>query len=222
MPRYMVTHSLLASWDRAMYGDPYEDLTTERDPSHEFMQVLRREPTATTEAMQNGIDFENLVTDIVNGKQVVKEVPGEVNPVTGEVCWQKEYPRWYDAAAKVAGIVQGGQLQYKARKRLEVNGTDILLYGRLDVLKAGEIIDIKFSKTYDRGKYYHSTQHPAYFQLVPEAYKFTYLVTNGNDVWKEAYFREETRGIIGDIADFLKWLEYSGNMEIFKEKWVVK
>lgn len=222
MARYMVTHSLLAAWDRAMFGDPYEDLTTERDAVHEFMQVLRREPTPTTEAMQNGIEFENLVTDIVNGKQVVKEVPGEVNPVSGEVCWQKEYPRWYEGANKIAEIVRGGQLQYKVSRLLHIGAADILLYGRLDVLKAGGVYDIKFSKSYDRGKYFRSTQHPTYLQLVPEASKFTYLVSNGTDLWTETYRREETPSIIGFISDFLTWLERTGYLEIYKEKWVVK
>ena len=55
MGRYLMTHSLLASWLYTMKENPYEDMTTERDPMGEFMQTLRREPTLTTEAMQNGI-----------------------------------------------------------------------------------------------------------------------------------------------------------------------
>ena len=49
----------------------------------EFMLTLRREPTPTTEAMQNGIDFEDLVTSIINGR-------GDPNN------------QWYAAAEKVA------------------------------------------------------------------------------------------------------------------------
>lgn len=65
MGRYLMTHSLLSSWLYTMKGNPYEDMTTERDPMAEFMLTLRREPTPTTEAMQNGIDFEDLVTSII-------------------------------------------------------------------------------------------------------------------------------------------------------------
>ena len=68
MGRYLMTHSLLASWLYTMKENPYEDMTTERDPMGEFMQTLRREPTPTTEAMQNGIKFEDMVTDIINGR----------------------------------------------------------------------------------------------------------------------------------------------------------
>lgn len=61
MGRYLMTHSLLASWLYTMKENPYEDMTTERDPMSEFMQTLRRDPTPTTEAMQNGIKFEDML-----------------------------------------------------------------------------------------------------------------------------------------------------------------
>ena len=67
---YLMTHSLLSSWLYAMKSSPYEDLTSERDAYGDFLKTLRREPTETTQAMQNGIDFENMVTDIVNGVEV--------------------------------------------------------------------------------------------------------------------------------------------------------
>ena len=150
-----MTHSLLSSWLYAMSDNPYADMTTEDNSMEEFLKVLRREPTETTEAMQNGIDFEDMITSILNSGMCDVE------------------DKWYDAALKAANRVRGGTLQFKAYKQITVNGMDFLLHGRLDVLKAGEIIDIKFSKGYDRGKYFDSTQHPMYFELVPEAVKFT-------------------------------------------------
>ena len=139
MGRYLMTHSLLSSWLYTMKGNPYEDMTTERDPMAEVMLTLRREPTPTTEAMQNGIDFEDLVTSIINGR-------GDPNN------------QWYAAAEKVARRCAGGILQYKAKKVVEVGGVSLLLYGRLDCLKAGEIIDVKFTKSYDAGKYFEMVE----------------------------------------------------------------
>ena len=201
MPRYLMTHSLLASWLYAMKENPYEDATTERDPYAEFLQVLQREPTPTTEAMQKGIDFENLVTNIVNGTGDSKD-------------------RWYDAARKVAGYVRGGILQYKARRIITVRNVELVLYGRLDCLKAGVIQDIKFSGSYDRGKYFSSTQHPTYFEIVPEAKSFVYLVSNGSEVWTERYSREETPSILPTISDFLEWLDALELAPLYKEKWL--
>jgi hypothetical protein len=197
---YLITHSLLSAWLYAMRDNPYEDATTERDYYQDFLRTLRKEPGEQTEAMLNGIAFEDLVTDIVNG-----------DADTGH--------KWYEAACKVAQRVRGGQLQYKAKKEITVSGVTILLYGRLDVLKAGEIIDIKFSKSYDRGKYIDSTQHPTYMELIPEAYRFTYLVTNGSEVWTEAYRRDETPDIVPVIEGFLQYLREADLWEVFAANW---
>lgn len=203
MARYLMTHSLLASWLYMMRSNPYEDATTERNPLEEFMLTLRREPTPTTEAMQNGILFEDLVTEVVKGG-------GDPND------------QWYDAAANIAHRVRGGVSQLRARREITVSGISVVLYGRLDWLKAGEIVDIKFTRNYDPGKYFDSTQHPTYFELVPEAQTFTYLVSNGSSVWPETYRRDETRSIYPIISDFFDWLEAMGLMEVYKEKWVAK
>ena len=200
MSRYLMTHSLLAAWLYTMKENPYEDATSERDPMGEFLTVLRREPTPTTEAMQNGIRFEDLVTSIINGHAAPTDA-------------------WYAAAEKVAARCSGGVLQYKAKKPIEVGGVNLLLYGRLDCLKAGEIIDIKFTKNYDAGKFFSSTQHPTYFEMIPEARQFTYLASNGNDVWTETYRREESRSIFPIISDFLDWLRTSNLMPVYQEKW---
>lgn len=204
MARYLMTHSLLSAWQYAMSEDPYADSTTERDPMEDFMKVLRREPREVTEAMQNGIDFEALVYRIARG---IRETTDKDD-------------RWYDAACEIADVIRGGAVQYKAKKPLTVAGTDILLFGVLDVLKAGTIYDVKFSKSYERGKYFDSTQHPAYFELIPEADTFSYLVSNGSSVYTETYRREETRSIKPVISDFLGWLDGCGLMPIYREKWV--
>ena len=200
MGRYLMTHSLLSYWLCTMKGNPHEDMTTERDPMGEFMLTLRREPTPTTEDMQNSIKFEDLVTAIINGRADPNDP-------------------WYAAAEKVARRCAGGILQYKVKKTVEVGGTSLILYGRLDCLKAGEIIDIKFTKSYDTGKYFSSTQHPTYFELVPEARQFTYLASNGSTVWPETYRRDEAPSIFPVISDFLDWLRATNLLQVYKEKW---
>lgn len=199
-----MTHSLLSSWLYSMKGNSYEDSTTERNPREEFLAVLRREPTPTTEAMQNGIDFEDTVNALA-----LHQPPTARNA-----------DKWYDAAFKIAQYVEGGVSQYRAKKTIQVQGLSILLYGRLDWLKAGNIIDIKFSKGYERGKYVDSTQHPVYMELVPEATVFTYKISNGVEVWTETYRRDETPSIYPIISDFLDWLQAQGLMEVYKEHWL--
>ena len=215
-----MTHSLLSSWLYAMSDYPYADMTTEYNSMEEFLKVLRREPTETTEAMQNGIIFEDLITAILQGNETFGFFEMyDQDSMNGLIPAETSEHKWYEASLKAANRVRGGTLQFKAYKQITVNGMDFLVHGRLDVLKAGEIIDIKFSKGYDRGKYFDSTQHPMYFELVPEAGKFTYLVSNGNEVWEETYRRDEAGDIKSVISDFVDWLNATGYMALYMEHW---
>ena len=201
--RYLMTHSLLSSWLYCLKEDPYEDATSEKDKLQEFLTVLRREPTETTEAMRNGINFENLVDAVARG--------------VGD-----RHDKWFAAAYNVANRIRGGIPQVKINKQVEVSGYTLVLHGRLDWLKPGEIFDVKFTKNYDPGKYFYSTQHPFYFELVPEARCFTYLASNGNGVWPETYRRDESPSIFPIIADFLEWLTVTGYMDLYQKHWVAK
>ena len=203
MPAYLLTHSLLSSWLYSLRENPYEDMETEKDAREEFLKVLRREPTETTEAMQNGVDFENLVTACIDGRG-------------------NRSDKWYDAASAVASELKGAQLQFVASKRVLIAGQEYVLYGRFDALKAGVISDIKFSKGYEKGKYFDSTQHPMYMFLMPTAQEFTYIVSNGSFVWHETYTREETKDIFPIISSFLSWLEDAGLLELYKQHWVAR
>lgn len=202
MERYLMTHSLLSSWLYALKDNPYEvagedDKLTAYD---EFLLTLRRIQTPTNEAMQKGIDFEDLVTRIVGG-------------------YDATYHKWYDPAAKIAGIVKGGVLQCRATKQTVIRNIPVFLYGRIDALKAGVVHDIKFSGSYETGKYISSTQHPMYMELVPQATAFTYLVSNGEHMWPETYTREEIPSIYPTISGFFDWLDIRGLMSLYKEKW---
>lgn len=204
MERFLVTHSLLSSWLYAISENPYEDATTEKDSLADFLTVLRREPTETTEAMQNGIDFENLVTAIAEN-------------APHDNCHQ-----WYDGAKQIADIVRNGVFQYVAKRDAVIGGRNVLLYGRLDALKAGHIYDIKFSRRYEVGKFYDSTQHPMYLNLVPEAMDFTYLVFNGSSVWQERYSRKDTMPIEPVVEHFFEWLRGQGLDDLYRENWGAK
>ncbi len=203
MARYLITHSLLASWIYSMKENPNEDTTTEKKSLDEFLKVLRREPVETTEAMREGIRFENLVDAIVHG--------------TGD-----PEDKWYKAAQNVANRVHGGVPQVKINRQVQVDGYTLVLHGRLDWLKAGEIIDVKYTEKYESGKFFSSTQHPMYFELVPEAQSFTYLVSNGRNVWPETYRRDESTSILLIISNFLNWLVATGYIDLYKEKWLAK
>lgn len=59
-----------------------------------------------------------------------------------------------------------------------------------------------------------------YFEIVPEASTFTYVISDGTDVWTETYRRDETRSIIPICADFLAWLDAHDLFDVYRQFWV--
>lgn len=197
---YLMTQSLISSWMYAMKENPYADATTDDTAYSDFLKTLRKEPTETNEALQNGIYLENLVEKIVKG----------------EDCTGAD---WFDAAAEIAHYLRGAQMQVKVSKSVVVKGVEIVLYGRLDALKAGVIYDIKYTGNYEAGKYLGSPQHPMYFALVPEATEFVYLASNGSNVWPERYSREEAADIETIVSQFIDWLAMTGLYDEYIAHW---
>ena len=224
MSQYLMTHSLLSSWLRMFKENPFEegDDPEKETALQEFMHTLRREKSTPSPAMQNGIDFEDLVTAILNGQPKANyHRTSKDGSQTLKVYDLPEHP-WFNAASKVADMVRGAKLQYVARKSVTIEGMDFLLYGRLDALKEGIIFDIKYSGSYERGKFRDSTQHPMYAELVPEAMNFTYVVSNGYDVWTEVYWFDEISRIQPVIKDFIQWLQEMNLLDTYKEYWGAK
>lgn len=221
MSQYLMTHSLLSSWLRMFKENPFEegDDPEKETALQEFMHTLRREKSTPSTAMQSGIDFEDLVTAILNGQPKANyHSTSKDGTQTLKVYDLPEHP-WYNAASKVADMVRGAKLQYVARKPVTIEGIDFLLYGRLDALKEGIIFDIKFSGSYERGKFRDSTQHPMYYELIPEAMNFTYVVSNGYDVWTEVYWFDQISRIEPVIKDFIQWLQDMDLLDTYKEYW---
>lgn len=132
-------------------------------------------------------------------------------------------------------IVKNGAFQVTVKKNVMIDGEECVLYGVLDVLKAGRIYDIKrISKPYKSTapKYIKSHQHAMYLYLVPEAIDFTYLIGDANIESKdetkrleeshhiEHYKRENCEDIIKVCTTFIRWLKSMGLFGIYKQKWI--
>lgn len=188
--RFRITHTLLSSWIYSMQSKERYD---------EFVKYLNRKPTPQTAAMRNGIKFENTV---------YAHAAGAVLP---EDC------EWRDGIAGVAEAIKGSTFQVPLSKNITVDGVDFHLFGILDALGAGHIYDVKFSKTYRIGKYLESTQHPMYFALCPEAADFTYVISDGDYVYRERYFPGDCTPIEYTVRRFMKGLEKQGLVETYTE-----
>ena len=202
---YEITQSLLSA-----YNYQFDCREESREEAREnFLSSLRREKQEPTEAMTNGIQFENLVYSIATNKKQ-----------------NEENQKWYEGAKSIADIIKGGQIQVRITREIEVDGMRFLLVGVLDALKAGIIYDVKFkNKSFNSidvyGDYFSSPQHPAYFYLCPEAFAFNYLVSDGESLYSEVYFKNETPFIGDMIHHFINGITVSGDIEIYKEHWAI-
>lgn len=203
--RYLITQSLISSWNY-LHSCREE---CEEEAYADFLATLNREPKEATKAMQNGIDFENLVYSIAAGRVLDESV------------------KWFYGASAVATYIKGTPVQVKAQRELTIGDTTILAYGILDALKAGTIYDVKFSnKSFGSadlaGKYLDSPQHPAYLYMVPESSRFVYLVSDGNDLYTEEYTRKNTRPFEDIVKEFLESLKAMNLLDVYKAKWESK
>ncbi len=199
---YLITQTLLSSWS---YMLSCRDECCEAAYTS-FMNTLNRIPKEATPEMQNGIDFEN---------EVYKEALG---------MSREPHKKWERGIRAVATLLIGSSVQVKTQRELSVGGLNLLVYGILDALKAGTIYDVKFSnKSFDSaelaGKYFDSPQHPAYLYLLPEAREFTYLVSDGEDLYTETYTRKNSQSLPEIVEEFLMSIDAMGLMPVYLEKW---
>jgi len=233
MNRYLMTQSLLSSWKYQFneFYDLYDDEETaeqaELRARDSFISSLNREPIAVNPSMLKGRDFETLVQLLTENK-TLKEVL-ELEPKVAESALparsstKTNFEKWYDPAKQIAEKVRGGVFQASINGTITVGSQEFVLHGKLDVLKAGVIYDIKFASRYEYGNYFDSAQHPMYMAIVPEAREFTYLVYREySGLFEETYRREETRDIGNMIAEFMRYLEEQNLIGLYKEKWLAQ
>ena len=191
-----ITKTLLDSWLWSFKRD---------DGWEDFLSTLNRERKPPNKAMLDGTRFENVLNSVLDG---------EVLPEDHE---------WYKPITEMSYELWRAQQQVMLYAETEVDGQPFILHGVLDYLRAGRIWDCKFSKTYHLNKYYWSgtAQTAMYFALVPEAYDFTYIISDGKYVYHEYYPRDIVPPIEGYIKNFMKFIKQHGLWDAYVEKWRV-
>ena len=189
-----ITQSLLSSWEWSFKTD---------DGWDDFIAALNREKKQPTQAMLDGIRFENCLNNVLKGEPIYED------------------NEWYNVLVEMSCELQGAQQQVSLFQDCEVDGQPFLLHGVLDYLREGHIWDCKFSKTYHLNKYLTSPQTPMYLSLVPEARDFTYIISDGKYVYREKYPRDIVPPIEPTIYNFMQYLKKHGLWEVYCEKWRV-
>lgn len=122
-----------------------------------------------------------------------------------------------------------GCYQVKLSKNITTNTGNYVLYGILDCLKAGTIYDYKYKESYEVGSFQSSYQHSMYFEICPEANKFTYVITNNYkkgktlediNLYQETYLREDMNiNLYQEIDHFINWLKVNDLYDLFCKYW---
>ena len=123
---------------------------------------------------------------------------------------------------------------------------DYLLYGIIDCLKGGIIYDYKYTKNYEVGKFFNNHQTLMYLEMVPEAKKMVYLITDKfikemplsaplnyeycgeyeykvGDIYREEYTKDMFPETINSILHkFEEWLKQYNLFDLYTEKWKCK
>lgn len=200
--KMLITPTLLNAWTFFLNaGEDWEEKARE-----DFLATLRKEPFLPTPAIQAGIDFERDVMKVALG--------GELD---------EEDESYNACVCEVAGIVRHGQWQVKVQKNIMVSGEEILLYGKVDVLKGPFCYDIKFTGKYEAPKYQASAQHLLYIECLETVPVFQYLVSDGKAVYVEEYRKDSIPLVDPMVSDFLSWMGANPTYgEIFRDKWKAK
>lgn len=190
-----VTATLLNSW--RYYLKSYDE--DEEQAKQDFLNYLNKVKTEPTEAMQRGIDFENKI----------------------RLCDEQDlYSRTDNTVNEITDYIKNGLWQETVSKHIDIDGLDVLVYGKADVIKMDTIYDIKRVSKYKTGQYSKSVQHLFYLYCT-ELPVFKYLISNGSSVFCETYtLSSYTENLVKiAIQDFFQWLKITGNYELYLEKW---
>lgn len=181
-----ITPSLYSSW--YWYTEASED--KEQQAKLDFENALKKVKSEPTEAMQEGIDYENKIRKLA-------EHLGGINPITNEP-YDELLKQYEDIDIKIAELLKDGLWQQNIIRRslditpyLGIPGNKIAFKGVMDVFDVynGIIYDLKKNKKYERSKYDYSIQHLVYMYC-SELYKFRYIIRTPHqtDFLTEDYF----------------------------------
>jgi hypothetical protein len=155
--------------------------------------------------MLDGQRFESVLNHVLDGETIPED------------------HEWYKPITEMAQELWGAAQQVNLYRDTEVDGQKILLHGVLDYLRESRIWDCKFTKNYRLNKYFweNTTQTAMYLALVPEAFDFTYIVSDGKYVYRERYPREIVPNIEVALKHFLKFCEEHRLMDTLIKNWSV-
>ena len=225
----LITSSLLNSY--AYYIQ--DEFKSPADSRADFLRTLAKVRTETTPAQQKGLDFEYLVEKTCDwedggthwanllSQKCEKLKSLNIANYKDAVSFIDKNLDYLKCIKEIGKVVEKSLWQQSVKKELKIGNQEFLLYGRTDVIKRDTIYDIKFTGSYELGKFLDSSQHLIYLYCsgLPN---FSYLISDGKDWWREDYHNHAgvEDEIKSKVSDFLSYLENDKKAkEMFLTKW---
>ena len=198
----------------------------------ELIDKINRVPTEPSEAASKGTIFNEIVDCIIERRgchhegwtvESVADEQGNKTTIHGAL---DGFDFMFDAAfcKSVAAYFAGALPQYYVEAIIPVRYGNVLLYGWIDELCKDEVKDIKTTKRYDFGQYYHYWQRHVYPYCLIEhgdcksikGFEFTVIKWSGSkkaitgEMYKEYYTYDhcESSALLRQECErFIEWLD---------------
>ena len=215
MKPLLITPSLLDSWDWYMQNEA----DNARD---EFIGVMKRERSPDNEAMMHGRAFETRVRlecDPENDEWLTESDRSDLARTSHKL----DDLEYVSCIQELGKYLRNGVWQIALSKTETINGIEFVKYGRVDVINYG-IIDIKYSQTFESGKYLGKAQTKMYLDLAPKAPWLQYTVCDGKVIYYgDKFLREDVAPINKDIGNFWNWLQNDKELlNLYVDNWQSK
>lgn len=215
MKPLLVTPSLLDSWNWFMQNES----DTARD---EFIGVMKRIRSPDNPAMMDGRAFEarvRIACDPMHTEWMTDNDRYDLD----QTSRMEDDDECKACIAELADRLRGGVWQIALSRTERIDGIEFVKYGRIDVLKYG-IVDIKYSHTFESGKYLDKAQTKMYLDLAPAAPWMQYAVCDGKVIYYgDKFLREDVAPINEDIRNFWNWIQNDKELfDLYVENWQSK
>lgn len=188
-----------------------EKMNFREDKLQELIDKINRVPQKEFPlAAKKGVQFENLVNDILDKKQVNKQ---------GDFYLCEDFHFKTDIVDKIANkLVNAKQKQKYIQKIVPSEIGNIKIYGFVDYAYPEMHVDLKTTGKYQIGKFKDNNQHKCY-SLIEPIKQFNYLVTDFDRVYTETYVINKTMHdeFMHSTLKFNKFLESNRHL-IINEK----
>jgi len=177
-------------------------LDSEKDTAHQdFIDRLNRK-SFKSDAAEKGKAFEECVNELMN------------LDISGQVVKYKNFEFDKNILLDVYNRVKGYSSQIYVERQIQTSLGQVKIYGYLDKLGFGRVVDIKTTSRYEFPKFLGNFQHHVYPLCLAERCKILeseYIITDFKSVYTEQYRfdEEESMNKIKSVSeDIIEFIEY--------------